>query len=74
MVLGPAGKVLAHDLIKEGYQVVDIGQIDMDYDWYLAGVDFKVSNPNKYVSQLPPAAVSEIVDDTYRKQILCRIL
>lgn len=73
MVLGPAGKVLAYDLAQEGYQVVDIGQIDMDYDWYLAGVGFKVPNPNKYVSQLPPSAVNEIMDDTYQGQILFRI-
>lgn len=73
VVLGPAGKVLAFDLVQEGYQVVDIGQIDMDYEWYLAGADFKVPNPDKYVSQLPPSAVNEIMDDTYWEQILFRI-
>lgn len=74
VVLGPAGKILSYDLVKEGYQVVDIGQIDMDYDWYLSGVGFKVPNPNKYVSQLPPAPVNDIMDDTYRKQILYKVL
>lgn len=73
VVLGPAGKLLAFDLVQEGYQVVDIGQVDMDYDWYRSGADFKVPNPDKYVSQLPPSAVSEITDDTYRGQILFRI-
>lgn len=73
VVLGPAGKVLAFDLVQEGYQVVDIGQIDMDYEWYLAGAGFKVPNPNKYVSQLPPSEVNEIVDETYQEQILFRI-
>lgn len=72
-VLGPAGKILAYDLVQDGYQVVDIGQVDMDYDWYLSGTGFKVPNPDKYVSQLPPAAVSEIADDVYRDQIICRI-
>lgn len=74
VVLGPAGKILSYDLVKEGYQVVDIGQIDMDYEWYLSGTGFKVPNPNKYVSQLPPAAINEILDDTYKKQILYMIL
>ncbi len=73
VVLGPAGKVLAYDLVQDGYQVVDIGQVDMDYDWYLSGVDFKVPNPDKYVSQLPPASVREDVDDTYRNQIIARV-
>lgn len=70
IILGPAGKVLAYDLALEGYQVVDIGQIDMDYDWYRAGAGYKVPNPDKYVSQLPPSAVSEITDDVYRQQVL----
>lgn len=73
VVLGPAGKVLAYDLIQEGYQVVDIGQIDMDYEWYLAGAGYKVPNPDKYVSQLPPAIVNEISDDTYKKQV-CHVI
>ena len=74
VALGPAGKVLAFDLVQEGYQVVDIGQVDMDYDWYISGTGFKVPNPDKYVSQLPPSVINEITDDTYREQILFRIV
>lgn len=73
IVLGPAGKILAYDLIQVGYQVVDIGQIDMDYEWYLSGAGFRVPNPNKYVSQLPPTAVNEINDTVYESQILFRV-
>ncbi len=73
MALGPAGKVLAFDLFKAGYQVVDIGQIDMDYEWYRAGVGYKVPINNKYVSQLPPAEVQEINDENYIKQIINKI-
>lgn len=73
IVLGPAGKVLAYDLIQEGYQVVDVGQVDMDYDWYLAGNGFRVPNPNKYVSQLPPTAINEIKDEVYTSQVLFKI-
>lgn len=73
VVLGPAGKILSYDLARDGYQVVDIGQIDMDYEWYLSGTEFKVPNPDKYVSQLPPAVISDITDDTYQKQILFKI-
>lgn len=71
--LGPAGKVLAYDLILNGYQVVDIGQIDMEYEWYRAGVGIKVPNPTKYVSQLPPALVEEIHDEKYQSQIIAVI-
>ena len=71
--LGPAGKVLAYDLIQNGYQVVDIGQIDMEYEWYRAGAGIKVPNPTKYVSQLPPALVEEIQDKKYESQIIAVI-
>ncbi|MDE6751033.1 MAG: GT-D fold domain-containing protein, partial [Lachnospiraceae bacterium] len=71
--LGPAGKVLAYDLIQNGHQVVDIGQIDMEYEWYRAGVGIKVPNPTKYVSQLPPALVEEIHDEKYQSQIIAVI-
>lgn len=73
VALGPAGKVLAYDLVREGYQVVDIGQIDMDYDWYLAGAGFRVPNPYKYVSQLPPAEILELEDEDYAKQVIARV-
>lgn len=71
--LGPAGKVLAYDLIGNGRQVVDIGQIDMEYEWYRADVGIKVPNPTKYVSQLPPALVEEIHDKEYDSQIIAVI-
>ncbi len=72
-VLGPTGKVLAYDLINSGHQVVDMGQMDMDYEWYLAGVGKKVPNPTKYVSQLPPAEVEEVDDEIYHSQIIALI-
>lgn len=72
-VLGPAGKVLAYDLVNNGYQVVDIGQIDMDYEWYRVGIGKKVQNPTKYVSQLPPAEVEDVEDERYYSQIIACI-
>ncbi len=72
-VLGPAGKVLAYDLINCGHQVVDIGQMDMDYEWYRAGAGKKVPNPTKYVSQLPPAEVEDVDDEIYLGQIIACI-
>ena len=73
-VLGPVGKILAYDLIQSGHQVVDIGQIDMEYEWYRAGAGIKVPNPTKYVSQLPPALVEEVHDEEYQSQIISVIV
>lgn len=71
--LGPAGKVMAYELVQEGRQVIDIGQIDMEYEWYRAGAGIKVPNPTKYVSQLPPAQIEEIHDKEYDSQIIAVI-
>lgn len=72
-VLGPAGKVLAYELIGCGYQVVDIGQIDMDYEWYRANAKVKLPNPTKYVSQLPPAEIEDVDDEKYAAQVIACI-
>lgn len=73
LVLGPTANLLAYDLVQQGYQAIDIGQIDMDYEWYRAGRGIRVPIPNKYVSQLPPAQVNTIEDDEYENQIIVRI-
>jgi glycosyltransferase family protein len=33
--LGPTATILAADLCEKGYQVVDIGHVDVEYIWYL---------------------------------------
>ena len=73
IALGPAGKVLAYDLARIGFQAVDIGQADMDYDWQIAGVGQRVPNPWKYVSQLPPTEIREVSDARYLSQVIVRI-
>lgn len=73
LVLGPAGKVLGYDLFKHGYQVVDIGQIDMDYDWYKAGTGYRIGNPYKYVSQLAECDILKVCDSSYVNQIIACI-
>lgn len=74
MVLGPAGKVLAYDLFKAGYQVVDIGQIDMDYDWYKSGLGYKTTNKYKYVSQIAEQEILDVDDPVYQSQIIAKVL
>lgn len=51
-VIGPTATVLAYDLAKEGYWVIDIGQLDVEYEWYLRGVDERCDIPYKQVSEV----------------------
>lgn len=71
--LGPVAELLVYDLMKKGYQAVDIGQMDMDYEWYLAGVKKRVHLQDKYVPLFPPIEISEVNDEVYLNQIITRI-
>lgn len=73
VVLGAVSNLLVFDLMKKGFQAVDVGQIDMDYEWYLAGAKKRVPIPDRYVSQLPPAEIEEVTDEAYLKQIIGHI-
>lgn len=73
IVLGPTANLLAYDLMKKGYQAVDIGQVDMDYEWYRVGAQKRVPIPDRYVSQLPAAEIEEVNDQEYLNQIIERI-
>ena len=35
IALGPTATLLAYDLYKLGYQSIDIGHVDIEYEWYL---------------------------------------
>ena len=36
---GPSAKVLAFDLFKKGFRVLDLGHIMKDYDWYKKSIN-----------------------------------
>ncbi|MBR5116959.1 MAG: DUF1792 domain-containing protein [Lachnospiraceae bacterium] len=41
LALGPCAKPLAEDLFRAGYRVIDIGNLNNEYNWFLAGVTDK---------------------------------
>lgn len=47
--LGATAKSLAFDLYKRGYRVLDIGNLDLEYEWFLRGADGKVPIPKHSV-------------------------
>ena len=42
IMLGPTAKVLAAHLANDGYQALDIGHIDSEYEWLQMGAQTKV--------------------------------
>lgn len=49
IALGPTATVLAYDLHKLGFQAIDIGHLDVEFEWYLKNVTVKTKLENKYV-------------------------
>lgn len=50
--LGPTATVMAYDLAKDGYQAIDIGQLDNEYDWFRLRVNYRVPITGKLVAEV----------------------
>jgi glycosyltransferase family protein len=74
--LGPTATVLSYDLCSKGYQAIDIGALDMDYEWFLrkevelgAPLEFKYVDSGKKGRKIRP-----LEDPEYNRQIIKRII
>lgn len=74
LALGPAATCLAYDLHKLGYQAVDIGHVDVEYEWYKMKATKKMPLKNKMVHEAVCNDIDELNDITYEKQVVARIL
>lgn len=52
IALGPVATVLAYDLCKDGIQAIDLGHIDVEYEWYKMGAIEKVKISGKDVNEV----------------------
>lgn len=75
LALGPTATVLAYDLSKEGYQALDLGHLDIQYEYYLRKATVKQAIVGKYVNEnIKGRNVSdEIIDEEYIDSILVKI-
>ena len=48
---GPTATVLAYDLSTNDVQAIDIGHLDIEYEWFLRGAKSKIAIPGKYVNE-----------------------
>lgn len=75
LALGPMATVLASDLTKEGVQAIDIGHLDLEYEWYQAGKGAPVKVAHKYNNEFPGGReVADIFDQQYEQEILRQFL
>ena len=75
LALGPTATILAYELTTMGIQALDIGHLDIEYEWFLSGANSKKAVPGKYVNEVPKGrdCTSECFDEVYLSQIVERI-
>ncbi|MBQ9277262.1 MAG: DUF1792 domain-containing protein [Lachnospiraceae bacterium] len=74
IALGPTATVLAYDIALKGFQALDIGHIDIEYEWMLAGKGIKVPVKGKYNNEVRGGEIVEdIKDDKYESEIIAKI-
>ena len=71
IALGPTGSLLAADLSALGYRALDLGNIDIEYEWFLAGCKSKQAIKNKLVYE---AMTGEEIGPSYDKEYLSQIV
>ena len=85
LALGPTATILAYDLYKEGYQAVDVGHVDIEYEWFLRKATTKIKIEGKYMgesgvmnkgvdSKEERLNVQDLNDEKYNNQIIAKIL
>lgn len=76
IALGHTATVLSYDLAAEGYQALDIGHLDIEYEWFLRGADKKIPIEGKFVNEAPLGRIvsEEIADEKYLCEIIEKIV
>ena len=71
LALGPTATAMAWDLCKVGYWAIDIGHIDIEYEWMNMGATDKVAIKNKFVGDIFTFDEDQNGDlEAYKKSII----
>lgn len=73
IALGPTATVLAYDLFKSGYQAIDAGHVDIEYEWWRMSAKRKVKLERKYVNEVANGQQVADAGEAYRNQIIAKI-
>lgn len=70
IALGPTATILAYNLAKEGYQALDVGHFDIEYEWYKRKAIKKEKIDNKYTNEVIGGNnANNVEDEQYLAQI-----
>jgi glycosyltransferase family protein len=75
IALGSTATVLAYDLSLQDYQAIDIGHLDIEYEWFLENKKSTFAVKYKFTNEAKGGHdVENIENIEYNNQILCKIL
>jgi glycosyltransferase family protein len=74
--LGPTATVLSYDLYKIGFQAIDIGHLDVEFEWFLQKTIVRTKIKNKYVIEANNRIKDDdhFFDEEYEKQIVAKLV
>jgi Domain of unknown function (DUF1792). len=77
IALGATATVLAYDLARSGLWAVDIGHLDLEYEWYCSAAKERHKIPYKYVNEIyrgnQVGDLPEHLREEYEKEIVCNL-
>ena len=73
IALGQTATILAYDLHCAGIRALDIGHIDIEYEWFLAGATEKTAVTGKFVKEVDEQLLGQANDQDYCNQIVARV-
>lgn len=75
LALGPTATVIAGEMSSENIQIIDIGHVDIEYEWMLRGLDMKTPVKGKFVNEVSGYTESVERDflQSFAKQIIRHI-
>lgn len=79
VALGPAAKYLVYLLHKDGCRAIDIGNLDIEYEWFMKGKQERVVIEGKYTSEAKGGRnvgkfPNEEAFNLYKSQIIAQYL
>ena len=73
IALGPTATVLAYDLSISGYQAIDLGHLDIEYEWFKRGATEKCAIDGKYVNEVNQREIPDMTDEVFLSQVLATV-
>ena len=74
LMLGPTAKVIVDDLQDLYNQLIDLGHIDSEYEWFKMGATYKVKLKNKHTAEFNfDENIEAVHDQTYENEIIGKI-